>query len=364
VDYSAQVRRRAGEKYHGAGSESNEVGGFAVSIEAMTWVLRHSEETLGRRLVLLALANYAHADGSNAFPSVGTLAEDTRMSERQVQRALRGMEADASIGKAGKSVHGTTIWTIRMTGGDILSGVTNQAENRPEMSPNPSVDPSVEEELRSPSSFEIAREAFSTTSDQHANGDLNDTPGFTTFQNDGSRAKALSVDCPRCDAEAGARCEGLRDTREGAHRERHTKARGGKADKPSSGRQDVDTLCMRLAALMLANDPKARIPKTVAAWKRWQDAARLLIDADERHYEEADAVLEFSQADEFWKGNILSMPKFREKYPQLRQKWIGSRQRVQAAVATSQQPTTADLMAAYERRDDPAESRRRRAGVR
>jgi hypothetical protein len=318
VDYSAQVRRRAGEKYHGAGSESNEVGGFAVSIEAMTWVLRHSEETLGRRLVLLALANYAHADGSNAFPSVGTLAEDTRMSERQVQRALRGMEADASIGKAGKSVHGTTIWTIRMTGGDILSGVTNQAENRPEMSPNPSVDPSVEEELRSPSSFEIAREAFSTTSDQHANGHPSPPVAATPP--------------PR--------------------------------DKPSSGRQDVDTLCMRLASLMLANDPKARIPKTAAAWKRWQDAARLLIDAEERHFEEADAVLEFSQADEFWKGNILSMPKFREKYPQLRQKWIGSRQRVQAAVATSQQPTTADLMAAYERRDDPAESRRRRAGVR
>jgi hypothetical protein len=317
VDYSAQVRRRAGEKYHGAGSESNEVGGFAVSIEAMTWVLRHSEETLGRRLVLLALANYAHADGSNAFPSVGTLAEDTRMSERQVQRALRGMEADASIGKAGKSVHGTTIWTIRMTGGDILSGVTNQAENRPEMSPNPSVDPSVEEELRSPSSFEIAREAFSTTSDQHANGHPSPPVAATPP--------------PR--------------------------------DKPSSGRQDVDTLCMRLASLMLANDPKARIPKTAAAWKRWQDAARLLIDADERHYEEADAVLGFSQRDDFEKSNILSMPKFRERYPQLRLKWMRE-QRPSNGAAAAPPVTTADLMAAYERRDDPAESRRRRAGVR
>ena len=121
---------------------------------------------------------------------------------------------------------------------------------------------------------------------------------------------------------------------------------------------------MLLAALMRERDPKAKIPKTAAAWKRWQDAARLLIDSDERHFEEAEQVLRFSQADEFWKTNILSMPKFREKYDQLRAKWIGSRQRAQAAVATHQQPSTADLMAAYERRDASGDDRRRRAGVR
>jgi hypothetical protein len=97
-----------------------------------------------------------------------------------------------------------------------------------------------------------------------------------------------------------------------------------KVEKPQSDRQDVDALCMRLAALMRANDPKAKIPDTEGKWKRWQDAARLLIDRDERHFEEAVVVLEFSQADEFWKTNILSMPTFREKYPQLRLKWAGS----------------------------------------
>jgi hypothetical protein len=139
-----------------------------------------------------------------------------------------------------------------------------------------------------------------------------------------------------------------------------------RADQSKSDRRDVDALCMKLAALMRANDPKVKIPDTEAKWKRWQDAARLLIDADERHFEEAVAVLEFSQADEFWKTNILSMPKFREKYDQLRAKWVGSRQRVQAAVATHQQPSTADLMAAYERRDASGgtDDRHRRAGVR
>jgi hypothetical protein len=153
---------------------------------------------------------------------------------------------------------------------------------------------------------------------------------------------------------------------EGSLRSPSSSGGGAKKDRPESDRQDVDALCMKLAALMRHNDPKAKIPDTETKWKRWQDAARLLIDADERHFEEAVAVLEFSQADEFWKGNILSMPKFREKYMQLRAKWIGSRQRAQAAVATSQQPTTADLMAAYERRDAAGgtDERRRRAGVR
>jgi hypothetical protein len=136
-----------------------------------------------------------------------------------------------------------------------------------------------------------------------------------------------------------------------------------KQTESKSGRQDVDTLCMRLAALMLHNDPKARIPKTAAAWKRWQDAARLLIDAEERHFEEALAVLEFTQRDDFEKSNILSMPKFRERYPQLRLKWLRE-QRPSNGAAAAPPVTTADLMAAYERRDDPAESRRRRAGVR
>jgi hypothetical protein len=293
-----------------------------VSIEAMTWVLGYSEETLGRRLVLLALANYAHRDGTNAFPAVATLAQDARMSERQVQRALRGMESDGSIERAGKSASGATNWTIRMTGGDILSGVTNRAGKVPEMSPEPS-DPSVEEDsLRSSSSSGVASETLTTTSDQHANG--NPSPPVAV------------APPPR------------------------------RVDRSQSDRRDVDALCMLLAALMRERDPKVKIPQTASAWKRWQDAARLLIDADERHFEEAEQVLRFSQADEFWKTNILSMPTFREKYDKLRAKWIGSRQRAQAAVATSQQPTTADLMAAYERRDAAGgtDERRRRAGVR
>jgi hypothetical protein len=67
-----------------------------MSIRLMTavWdlVLAHDEQ-----LVLLALADHAHDDGSKCFPGVRYLAWKTNYSERQVQRALRSMEAAGLI---------------------------------------------------------------------------------------------------------------------------------------------------------------------------------------------------------------------------------------------------------------------------
>jgi hypothetical protein len=100
-------------------------------------------------------------------------------------------------------------------------------------------------------------------------------------------------------------------------------------------------LCRRLGELIVCNDPKAK-PPTYS--KRWLDAARLLVDSDGRHFEEALAVLEWSQADEFWKTNILSMPTFRKQYPRLRMRWIQERQPSAAAALVS----TAELIGAYE----------------
>lgn len=64
---------------------------------------------------------------------------------------------------------------------------------------------------------------------------------------------------------------------------------------------------------MVARDCK---PPTIG--KTWLDSARLLLTADGRDLTQAFSVLEWSQADPFWRKNILSMPKFREKYDQLR----------------------------------------------
>jgi len=85
-----------------------------VSVHALSWVFRHSDATLGRRLVLLVLADHASADGTGSYPSVATIAEEARLSTRAVQYALRQLEADGAIAKAGVAARGMTNWTVVM----------------------------------------------------------------------------------------------------------------------------------------------------------------------------------------------------------------------------------------------------------
>lgn len=80
-------------------------------------------------------------------------------------------------------------------------------------------------------------------------------------------------------------------------------------------REDVETLCKRLAARVEANGSKK-----VTIGKQWRDAARLMLDKDGRTYDQIAYLIDWSQNDEFWRANILSMPKLREKFDQLRLK--------------------------------------------
>lgn len=48
------------------------------------------------------------------------------------------------------------------------------------------------------------------------------------------------------------------------------------------------------------------------------DAARLLLDRDGKTAEQVEAAIRWCQSDEFWRANILSMSKLREKYETLR----------------------------------------------
>lgn len=63
-----------------------------MSVQALAWVLENSRATHGARLVLIAIANHANKDGEDAWPSVRTLAREARLSERQVQYAIRKLE--------------------------------------------------------------------------------------------------------------------------------------------------------------------------------------------------------------------------------------------------------------------------------
>jgi hypothetical protein len=81
----------------------------------------------------------------------------------------------------------------------------------------------------------------------------------------------------------------------------------------SDGREDVDRLCSHLADRIAANGCKRPNPN-----QKWRDAARLMLDADGRTEKQVHNMIDWCQDSEFWRGNILSMPKLREKYDQLK----------------------------------------------
>ncbi|WP_416902733.1 helix-turn-helix domain-containing protein [Micromonospora echinospora] len=78
-------------------------------------------------------------------------------------------------------------------------------------------------------------------------------------------------------------------------------------------RLDVDRVCRHLADRIEGNGSKR---PTIT--KGWRDAARLLIDRDGRTVEQIVRCIDWCQDDPFWRSNVLSMPKLREKYDQLR----------------------------------------------
>lgn len=91
----------------------------------MAWVLEFSESRLSDRLVLLALAEYAHDDGTMAFPSVETLAYKARVNERTCRRSLRNLEESGEIEPMGTTKYGTVIYRVLMPsveGGQIARG--------------------------------------------------------------------------------------------------------------------------------------------------------------------------------------------------------------------------------------------------
>ena len=78
-----------------------------MSIRVTKIVRKHSKARLSNFSVLLGLADHAHPDGTNAFPSHATLSEECHISERQVRKSLDALKAMGEIvptGKKGRTV--------------------------------------------------------------------------------------------------------------------------------------------------------------------------------------------------------------------------------------------------------------------
>jgi monoamine oxidase len=98
-----------------------------------------------------------------------------------------------------------------------------------------------------------------------------------------------------------------------------------------ANRDDVERLCEYLAGRVEANGSKRP-----SITKRWRDSARLMLDNDGRTEQQVMTAIDWCQDHEFWRANILSMPKLRERYDQLRLQ----AQRVPAA--NGSKPSAAD----------------------
>jgi len=84
-----------------------------MSIKTMNRVWEHSDVGGSELLVLLAIADYAHDDGGGAWPSSKTLARKTKLSQRQVQRIIQGLEECGEIGIERRTgPRGTNMYTV------------------------------------------------------------------------------------------------------------------------------------------------------------------------------------------------------------------------------------------------------------
>jgi hypothetical protein len=126
-----------------------------MSIQAVAWVLEHSEATLADRLVLIAIANHADARGWNAYPAVPLIAREARVDRATVFRALEALETLGELliqRRPGRSsMYGITALGSQSTTGegsqsttgegsqDATGGVANTQKRGRNLQPKPSV---------------------------------------------------------------------------------------------------------------------------------------------------------------------------------------------------------------------------------
>ncbi|MGQ4531823.1 helix-turn-helix domain-containing protein [Dermabacteraceae bacterium P13138] len=237
-----------------------------MSLDAVLWALRDSDPPDAiAHVILIGIANHANPDGTAAYPTATTLAKYAHCSKRTVLTKMRLLEDMGLIRRGDQRLvahlragYRPIVWDVAMRAKEVAAGQESEVKN---------IHPADSEVKESATRGEGA--------------------GISEVKLSSPRTVLKPSNKPSIDTSAAEA-----------------------ADPP---RPDVETLCTRLVEHMTANG--CRTPTVTA---RWRDEARRLLDKDGIPLEEALTVLDWSQNDEFWKRNILSLPKFREKYDRLR----------------------------------------------
>lgn len=99
-------------------------GGDQLSVQAISWVIENSQHKESRFVVLLMIANHARSDGTGAWPSIPTLARESRISDRTCQRVIQRLERSGELSiQRGKGPHGTNLYSLAKMSGVNLSPV-------------------------------------------------------------------------------------------------------------------------------------------------------------------------------------------------------------------------------------------------
>lgn len=233
---------------------------------AAKWIWENSRASNGSLIVLLAIADEI-GEGESVEMKIGDLARKCRLSDKGVRRAVKDLESLGELSvesrPGGSSRYALSLTPVKMTGPTpvkMTGPQTDPGQNDRTPTPVKMTGP--------PGKPQVNRGPVKMTGVEKPNMLLTVT-GSTLIQ-----VKDVPAKPPRDDAER---------------------------------------LCVHLADRIEANGCKR--PEIS---KKWLDAARLLIDKDGRTEEQVHAAIDWCQDDEFWRANILSMPKLREKYDQLR----------------------------------------------
>ena len=237
-----------------------------MSVYAMSWVWKHSRAAATDRLVLLAIADCAN-DRGEAWPSMAALVEKTALSERTVQRAVGTL---VDLGELSASVGGGRGKTTKYR---LIQPPDNETPSEKPRNPRP--DTPTQQPRNADGESKKPRQPVKETPSSTTENPVTVTPGTIR---EPSREPSQEPS----------------------------------SSEPAS-RPDVEQICTHLADRVQANGSKR--PAITDAWRK---AARLLLDRDGRTVDQVIKAIDWCQDDDFWRGNVLSMAKLRDKYDQLR----------------------------------------------
>lgn len=276
-----------------------------MSIEAMRAVWAHSKSRGNTRMVLTLIANAANPQGWDSFQFQKTLAAAANLEVGTVQKcvakavALKELEVDRpdrseqnrySILLPGLPIHDDPEERARrdafyetLSMGRATKTKENRTNKRSE-DPHEHAGPRPDVEVEDP----------------HVDAGGTQTPvGVPPAQASGWDPHE----------HAGLKGETPRNPNETP-----LKVSDGKPPEEQDGLPKQ--LCEEFGDLLRSDGVKIHNPASA----EWIAAARLMLERDGRHPDEIRSVMRWSRGDEFWRANVLSMPKLRKQFDQLRLK--------------------------------------------